>query len=311
MSGYEYILDTEVTVPSGINVELAIAVAQANIDLFSSYEADGETYTLATLAFLEQSNIFTKVTDILTFLLPPLLERLPTLLKPLPIILSVPSTISEHSLLNWIHNSQYMGYLSHITISHNRGNAFIEECLHNGSEPDAVICIAIDSLLDELDALIEKKKVMCKVNPWGIIPSEGGAGMVLIKKNVVDTLKLSPQSQIVFSQFDHDCSDRRGCSRLIRLVSKDFTHLGLIYSDMTNQRSQIEDYGFAIGARSEVMSHEQEVLLTNEYWGTIGDASGIATLATINALHPVGEIATAFLFDQHNSRGLLVLKKNK
>ena len=33
-------------------------------------------------------------------------------------------------------------------------------------------------------------------NPWGVIPSEGGAGLILCRRNTIETLKLKPQAQL-------------------------------------------------------------------------------------------------------------------
>lgn len=308
---HQYILDSDVVVPTGMNTELAIAVAQADIDRFAAHEENNEKYTVATLEFVDQTSLMTKVQETLSLLITPLLDRLHISLKPLPLLLSVPQDISEHDLRDWISESDFSDYLSTIKFSRNNGNAFLQECLNSLAEPDAIMCIAIDSLYDKKETLISAKEVMSGSNPWGVLPSEGGAGMVLTKRNVLDTLKLIPQSKIMYSQFDWHSNDRRGCSRLIRAVSKKYNNLGPIYSDMTNQRAHTEDYGFAIGARSEVIPNAQQVTLTNEFWGTIGGSSGIATLATMNYLSTINVTSTAFLFDQNNTRSLFILNRMK
>ncbi|GGK42376.1 hypothetical protein [Aliivibrio fischeri] len=308
---HQYILDSDIVVPTGMNTELAIAIARADIDRFATYEDGNEKYTVASLEFVDQTCLMTKVQETLNVLITPLLDRLHVSLKPLPLLLSVPQEISEHDLRNWIDESDFSDYLSNIKFSKNSGNAFLQECLNSLAEPDAIMCIAIDSLYEKKEALMSSRDAMSGTNPWGVLPSEGGAGMVLTKRNVLDTLKLIPQSKIVYSQFDWHSSDRRGCARLIRAASKHHDNLGPIYSDMTNQRAHTEDYGFAIGARSEVIPYAQQVTLTNEFWGTIGGGSGIATLATMNHLSSVGILSTAFLFDQNNTRSLFILNREK
>ena len=303
-----FVLDSEIATPTGMNVALAVAVAKADIDRFSNHESNGDKYTVAAVEYIQAPDAFEKTKQLIIEVLVPLLDRLHIFLKPLPLLLSIPTSLSDHDLRDWLSESEYSAYLSHITISKYQGNAFMVECLQSLNEPDAILCIAVDSLLDDIDNLIATQQVMNAKNPWGMIPSEGAAGMVLSKKNVIETLKIKPQSQLMSMGFDWKSSDRRGCSRLIRQASKLHDNLGVVYSDMTNQRAHVEDYGFAIGARSEVLPNAQQVVLMNEYWGTLGGASGIATIAAMHFLHDTDALATLFLFDQFNTRSLLIFK---
>lgn len=307
----QFVLDSEIATPTGMNVELAVAVGKADIDRFSSYESNGKKYTIAELEYINAANPLEKTKQLLIEVLVPLLDRLHISLKPLPLLLSIPSSLSRHEIRDWLSESEYSAYLSNITVSKHQGNAFMAECLQSLDEPDAVLCIAVDSLLDDIDNLIENQQVMYAKNPWGMIPSEGAAGMILTKRNVLETLKITPQSQLIFMGFDWASSDRRGCSRLIRQACKSHSDLGIVYSDMTNQRSHVEDYGFAIGARSEALPNAQNVTLTNEYWGTMGGASGISTIVTMNYLHDTEALASVFLFDKSNTRSLLIFKATK
>ncbi|GLR73199.1 hypothetical protein [Aliivibrio sifiae] len=307
----QFVLDSEIATSTGMNVELAIAVAKADIDRFSTYENDGDKYTIAELDYIKADDLFEKTKQLLIEVLVPVLERLHISLKPLPLLLSIPASLSRHDIRDWLSESEYSAYLSNITISKHQGNLFMAECLQSLDEPDAVLCIAVDSPLSEIEILIENRQVMSAKNPWGMIPSEGAAGMVLTKRNVIDTLKIAPQSQLMYMGFDKASEDRRGCSRLIRQACKSHSNLGVVYSDMTNQRAHVEDYGFAIGARSEALPNAQEINLTNEYWGTLGGASGIATIASMNYLHDNETLASLFLFDQFNTRSLLIFKPIK
>ena len=307
----QFVLDSEIATSTGMNVELAIAVAKADIDRFSTYESNGDKYTIAELDYIEADDLFEKTKQLLIEVLVLLLERLHISLKPLPLLLSIPASLSRHDIRDWLSESEYSAYLSNITISKHQGNLFMAECLQSLDEPDAVLCIAVDSLLSEIESLIENRQVMSAKNPWGMIPSEGAAGMVLTKRNVIDTLKITAQSQLMYMGFDKVSEDRRGCSRLIRQACKSHSNLGVVYSDMTNQRAHVEDYGFAIGARNEALPNAQQVNLTNEYWGTLGGASGIATIASMNYFHDSNSLASLFLFDQFNTRSLLIFEPIK
>ena len=304
----QFILDSEIATSTGMNVELAIAVAKADIDRFSTYESHGDKYTIAELDYIQSDDLFEKTKQLLIEVLVPLLNRLHISLKPLALVLSIPAPLSHHDIRDWLNESEYSAYLSNITVSKHQGNLFMVECLQSLDDLDAVLCIAIDSTLNEIEGFIENKQVMSAKNPWGMIPSEGAAGMILTKRNVIETLKITPKYQLMFMGLDKASADRRGCSRLIRQACESHSNLGVVYSDMTNQRAHVEDYGFAIGARSEALSNAQNVVLTNEFWGTLGGASGIATIASMNYLHNSEELGSLFLFDQVHTRSLLIFK---
>ncbi|WP_299015031.1 hypothetical protein [uncultured Photobacterium sp.] len=305
-----YIMASDVVVPTGMNIELAVAVAKADLGRFTQYESPntGELYTVARADFLAADDLQGKTHELLSIMLNSLLSKLPSSLKPLPLLLSLPSSVSQIMVQEWLESSEYAHLISNIQVSEQGGNRFVRECIEAMKELDVLVCIAVDSLFEQIDDLIEQSCVMSKSNPWGVIPSEGAAGMVLTKKSIVETLKLRPQASVLFASFDLESNDRRGCTRLVRKASKYTQQFGQIYSDMTNERSHIEDYGFAIGARSECFAKPQDAILTNEWWGTLGRASGIATVATFAHLHDDPQPGSLMLFDQLHSRSLLQLQ---
>jgi hypothetical protein len=158
-----------------------------------------------------------------------------------------------------------------------------------------------------MEELIEEGLVMSSTNPWGMIPSEGAAGFVLCRKNLVDTLKLNPQAKLGYMEIDTNSTNRRGMYRLVQNASKVLESFGDVYTDMTNLRAHTEDYGFALGARAECFKNPQQPNLINELWGTMGGCSALALVAFAIRQHHFNEAISLLMFGQNNEKALLQL----
>ena len=65
---------------------------------------------------------------------------------------------------------------------------------------------------------------------------------------------------------------------------------------MTNSRAHSENYGFAVGARSEYFSEPDNITQINELWGYLRNASALTCLALVSREISVELNATMFLF---------------
>ncbi|MCR9419598.1 hypothetical protein NB498_19850, partial [Vibrio alginolyticus] len=138
-------------------------------------------------------------------------------------------------------------------------------------------------------------------------PSEGGAGLILCRRNTVETLKLKPQAQLGYIDTELNTSDRRGMFRLVQRASKKLDSFGEVYSDMTNLRMHSEDYGFALGAKAERFTNPEQPQLINELWGTMGSCSSLALIAFAVREHHFKQPTTLLMFDFHGDKGVLQL----
>lgn len=302
-----YVLDVDVLTPMGMNLDISLAVAQADLARFNQHEAENgvDKFTYAKADYIKAEDKQERVVEMVDTLLSSMLNKLPKTLKPVPVILSVPGSVENSYLLRWVEESGHAKWLSKIEISNSGGPRFINESLGMLDQQDAVICIAVDSLFSELESLISDQKVMGSQNPWGLIPSEGGAGVILTKKNIVETLKLKPIATLEYFLAEWNTTDRRGMMRLVRKAASTFEQLGRVYSDMNNSRDNTEDYGFALGARAEKFTNPQQPTLINDLWGTIGQASALAILCSFTQMHRSSEPASIFMYGLNGDRGLL------
>lgn len=306
-----YILCSDVVVPTGFNLELARAVFDADLGYFDTKKdpADGQMKTVAQIPYLESSDDAERLIGILELVVENVLKKLTLNLKPLPLFLSIPEVVTSEVLDRWKSESPLSKYISHLQVVNESGDAFLQYVLKEITDHDAILCIAIDAPISQFDGYSEQKTLHFNQNPWGLILSEGGAGLVLTKRAVVDTLKLIPEAKVMSFVHDSHAEDGRACSRLVRKSSKQVKSFGRIYSDMTNQRFHIEDYGFAIGARSEYFPEPESVRLINDMWGYLGKASALTTLAL--ACNEVSsEVnSTLFLFGDMKSRSIMTIEK--
>lgn len=305
-----YVLAGDVITPSGMNLDISLAVAQADLARFSQRVDNGgvDRYTYARVDFWLGETLQDKVQTAVATLLDSLLGKLPKSLKPIPLLLSLPDKVDAQPLVDWLEESQYDKWISQIDTSYSGSVTLLNEAFAKLDHHDALLCVAVDSLVDDLDQLIESGVAMGNKNPWGVIPSEGAAGLVVTKKNIVDTLKLKPLSRICYTARESGVSDRRGMMRLTRKAAKACDHLGSIYSDMSNDRTDTEDYGFAIGARAEQFTNPQNPFLINELWGTLGKCSALALMATFNHVHRSTAPASLMLFGRDGQRAIMQLE---
>ncbi|MCG9681130.1 hypothetical protein L1D31_00995 [Vibrio sp. Isolate23] len=302
-----YVLDVDVLTPMGMNLDISLAVAKADLARFNQQADENgiDKYTYAKADFIKGEEKQDRAVDMIDTLLSSMLSKLPKTLKPVPVIISVPESIENNRLLSWIEESEHAKWLSKIDISHVGGPRFIHDSLSVLNQQDAVICIAVDSLFCDLDSLITESKVMGSQNPWGLIPSEGGAGVIFTKKNIIETLKLKPIASLEYFIAEWNTSDRRGMMRLVRKAGEAFEHLGRVYSDMNNSRNNTEDYGFALGARAEKFTNPQQPFLINDLWGTLGQSSAMALLGSFTQVHKSSDSASLFMYGLNGDRGLL------
>lgn len=304
-----YVLGMEVVTPMGMNLDIASTVAQSDLARFEQMEGnDGiERLTFAKIEYTKESKTFEKTCELTSYLLNSLLAQLPRSLKPIPLLIAVPKSVSPVKVQEWLGESDYSAFLSVVEAVHSSGPTFLLRSIKWLDKYDAMMCISVDSLVDSLQELIDSSMVMSTNNPWGIIPSEGGAGLILCRKNTVDTLKLTPQAQLGYFDTELGESDRRGMYRLVQRANKKLDTFGYVFSDMSNLRAHSEDYGFALGAKAEKFINPEEPQLINELWGTMGSCSSLALLAFSIANHRSNQPASLLIFDHYGDKGLLQL----
>ncbi|MFV8457448.1 hypothetical protein ACNO5M_20465 [Vibrio owensii] len=304
-----YVLGMEVMTPTGMNLDIATSVANADLARFDQVVGkDGiERFTFAKIEYTKENELFEKTCELTANLLNSLLVQLPRSLKPIPLLIAVPTTISLVKMQEWLGESDYSDFLSVVEAVHASGPSFVLQAMKSLDKYDAMMCISVDSMVDTMQALIDDAMVMSTNNPWGIIPSEGGAGLILCRRNTVETLKLKPQAQLGYIDTELNTSDRRGMFRLVQRASKKLDSFGEVYSDMTNLRMHTEDYGFALGAKAERFTNPEQPQLINELWGTIGSSSSLALVAFTVKNHHFNQHASLLMFDFNGDKGLLQL----
>ncbi len=304
-----YVLATELVSPMGMNLELSLAIAKADLARFEQKPADNgiDKYNFAKIDFISGESLFSRVTNTLSILLDSLLDKIPTSLKPVPLMISIPSPIFSEELQCWFDEKDYSRAISNIDIQHSSGPQYIEKTINKLDSHDALISISIDSLVERIEDLIASNQVLGSNNPWGIIPSEGGAGMVLARKNIIDTLKLQPVARFGHFDAEYGVSDRRAMMRIVQRLSKKIQSFGWVFSDMTNTRNDTEDYGFALGARAEYFLNPQQPFLINELWGTLGNCSPMALIATAIQENRSSEPSSLLMFSITGDRAILQL----
>ncbi|WDZ74435.1 hypothetical protein PWW31_19175 [Vibrio harveyi] len=304
-----YVLGMEVMTPTGMNLDVATSVAKADLARFDQMVGkDGiERFTFATIEYTKESELFGKTCELTAHLLDSLLVQLPRSLKPIPLLISVPTTISLVKIQEWLGESDYSDFLSVVEAVHASGPSFVLQAMKSMDKYDAMMCISVDSTVSSMQELIDDAMVMSTNNPWGVIPSEGGAGLILCRRNTLETLKLKPQAQLGYIDTELNTADRRGMFRLVQRVSKKLDSLGEVYSDMTNLRAHTEDYGFALGAKAERFIDPEQPNLINELWGTMGSCSALALIAFTVKNHHFNHPASLLMFDFNGDKGMLQL----
>ncbi|EGR0048935.1 hypothetical protein FR265_14940 [Vibrio vulnificus] len=304
-----YVLGMEVMTPTGMSLEIATSVANADLARFDQVVGeDGiERFTFAQIEYTKKSDLFEKTCELTANLLDSLLVQLPRSLKPIPLLIGVPTTISLVKMQEWLGESDYSDFLSLVEVVHASGPSFVLQAIKSLDKYDAMMCISVDSMVNRIQELIDHAVVMSTNNPWGIIPSEGGTGLILCRRNTVETLKLKPLAQLGYIDTELNTSDRRGMYRLVQRASKKLNAFGEVYSDMTNLRAHSEDYGFALGAKAERFTHPEQPMLINELWGTMGSCSSLALLAFTVKNHHFNQPSSLLMFDFNGDKGLLQL----
>ena len=304
-----YVLGMEVMTPTGMNLDVATSVAKADLARFDQMLGkDGiERFTFATIEYTKESELFGKTCELTAHLLDSLLVQLPRSLKPIPLLISVPTTISLAKIQEWLGESDYSDFLSVVEAVHASGPSFVLQAMKSMDKYDAMMCISVDSTVSSMQELIDDAMVMSTNNPWGVIPSEGGAGLILCRRNTLETLKLKPQAQLGYIDTELNTADRRGMFRLVQRVSKKLDSFGEVYSDMTNLRAHTEDYGFALGAKAERFIDPEQPNLINELWGTMDSCSSLALIAFTVKNHHFNHPASLLMFDFNGDKGMLQL----
>ncbi|MGF1696319.1 hypothetical protein L4C54_11665 [Vibrio lamellibrachiae] len=307
-----YVLGADVMTSTGMNIDIALSVAKADLGLFNQKVSskNSSRISYANIEYLEATKYEDKCAEMAEVLIESLLTKLPKPLKPIPLYISISKQLSPHEFKDKLELLESNRWISHITVVQDTGIRFFEQSLEALNKCDALMSIAIDSMHEQLDALLDDNLVLSDQNPWGVIPSEGAAGVILTKRNIIDTLKLVPQASFGQLFSEHDTSDRRSMMRLIRRASKQVSGFGRVYSDMTNMRKDTEDYGFALGARAEKFINPQRPFLINDLWGTMGNASVYALIATFIREQNSEEQASLLFFDHKGDRGLITMQKN-
>ncbi|OAJ93042.1 hypothetical protein [Vibrio bivalvicida] len=304
-----YVLGMEVITPTGMNLEIAQTVAKADLARFEQLEGDDgiERFTYAKIDYTEAQTLLDKTCQLSGYILSSLLEQLPQSLKPIPLIIAVPSEVSLVKVQEWIGESTYSDFISKIDVVHSSGASFVLKAMKSLDDNDAMMCISVDSLVESLGDLIKDGKVMSTSNPWGIIPSEGGAGLIVCRRNIIETLKLKPKAKLGYLDIELGATDRRGMYRLVQRASQQIDSFGEVYSDMSNLRAHTEDYGFALGAKAERFIQPQQPHLINELWGTMGSCSSPALIAYAVKNHHFNQPTTLMMFGPDGDKAILQL----
>ncbi|AUI87865.1 hypothetical protein BS333_15840 [Vibrio azureus] len=305
-----YVLGCEVVTPAGMNLDIATAVAKADLGLFNQHTVEGglERFACTKIEYTQSQDSFEKICELTSTILDSLLLQMPRVLKPAPLLISVPSSISLLKMQQWLEESTYSDYLSLVAVFHASGPQFLIQAVKELDKYDALMCISLDSTVELLEQLIEKQQVVSTDNPWGFIPSEGGAGLVLGRRNIVETLKLQPKAEFSYLDTELETQDRRGMFRLVQRAAKTLASFGQPYTDMTNLRAHTEDYGFALGAKAERFINPEEPTSINELWGTMGSGSALTLVGFAAQYHQGNHPALLLMFDPSGDKALVQLR---
>ncbi len=306
-----YILGCDIVTPMGMNSSISLATAKADLGRFSQLISSSglERFTYSKSDYLVENEYSNRVLEQLNILLENLLNQLPKMLKPIPLLLSLSDEIDVQTIREWIEESKHYRWLSFIEFTHEYGSQLFQSSRRRLDNLDALLVISISSLVKDLDLLINESKVLSNQNPWGIIPSEGGSGVIFVKKNIIEALKLEPLACVNYLAIELNSTDRRGMMRLVRKASEHLQHFGVVYSDMTNSRADTEEYGFAIGARGELFSRPQQVMGINELWGTMGACSALALVTAFITDSSSNNLGALLIYDQNSDRSFLQLER--
>tara|TARA_B100001059_G_C17813707_1_gene573836 strand:+ start:299 stop:1252 length:954 start_codon:yes stop_codon:yes gene_type:complete len=304
-----FVIGMEALTPTGMNLDIATTVAKADLGRFDQHVAgDGiERYTCASIEYISSTTLFEKYSEIIETLVESLLNQLPKALKPIPLLVNIPNGISIAEMSEWLSECKHCDFISHYEVVQQSGPSHLTSSLAKLNQFDAIMCISVDSLFDTLSDLIDAGEVMSSSNPWGIIPSEGGAGLLLCRNNLVHTLKLKPKAKLGYFATEPASTTRRSVMKLVRNASCHIKNFGPVFSDMTNLRAHTEDYGFALGARAECFDNPQQPTLINDFWGTLGSCSTLALIACTIQEVESNRPATLLMFDVNGERALLQL----
>ncbi|WP_339387899.1 hypothetical protein [Vibrio caribbeanicus] len=306
----QYVLEGEVITPCGMNLDISTAVAKADLDRFTQRESEGTTasFVCANIEFLEQTDWFERCGELLLAMLESLFQKLPRSLHTIPVVIGVPESIGAVKLQDWLDETPFASKISYCEVLHDSGARVLKRALTLLDNYDALICISIDSLVYALEKWVEQGKVLSNELPWGIIPSEGSAGLILCRHNTLETLKLTPKSKITYFDLELDTTDRRGMYRLVQRASKHLEHLGAVFSDMTSLRSHTEDYGYVLGAKAKKFTHPQQPLLINELWGTMGRCSLLALMVYAAYYSDIEQPSVLLSFDIDGDKALMQMQ---
>ncbi len=313
MNNYKagYVLAVEVISPSGMNLEISTNVAKADLALFEqkNIDEDMQQYICSQIEYTEHETFDEKLYEMVSYIVNALIEQVPKALKPIAILLNTPEETSAIKMADWLGESAHAKNISNVEIVHSSGPSFVLQTIKSMERHDSLMCISVDSLVSCMADLIDQGLVMSKSNPWGVIPSEGAAGLVLCKNNIIDTLKLSPRAQFGYLDLETNSDDRRGLLRLVQRASKRLDFFGEVFSDLTNLRLDTEDYGFAIGARAEFFLNPQQPNLINDLWGTMGRCSSIALIGYAIETHDLNEPVCLLMSDMNSDKAFLQLHR--
>ncbi|UTM59792.1 hypothetical protein L4174_017115 [Photobacterium sp. CCB-ST2H9] len=308
-----YLLSADAVTAAGFNLDVSVAVAQANLDMYETRilgEGD-EKATVAPVCYLDtEESVTDRLLSLLTLLVNQLTVQLPGSLSSVPLYVRMPDVATQRMLDEWLAQLQQdedsQKTISRVVLSHVSGHQHFSEVQKALNDEEVLIAVSIDSPIAKLDELSEQQWLQTNRQPWGVIASEGAAGAILASRSFVEAMKIKPLA--VLDSWCHEPGeDFRLMSRVLRRQCKTVDDFGLLFSDMTNLRQHQEDYGFAIGARGERLVNPEQIILSHSLWGYLGDASLFATLAL--AVHHNSQhlIRSLFLFGADSSRAMLTL----
>ncbi|WP_052772034.1 hypothetical protein [Vibrio mexicanus] len=311
MSLEKFIIASELVTPSGMNSSISMSVAKAELSRFASQTCPttDKKYACASIDFIKADSLEEKWVEVTNLLLDSLLQQIPPSLKPIPMLITLPQSVKENEFNEKFATSGNSNLISHYEVIHcDSGPALVEQAIKSLDRHDAVLVVGLDSLFEARLGLLEAGEVLTSGVPWGVVPSEGGAGVILARRNLVETLKLNHEAKFNYFSVDYSGSSRQALMSLVRNASRNMAHLGRIYTNKTNSRSHTEDYSFALGARAEKFAAPQQPLAIDKLWGTMGKCSSLALMCVFASQDSDKEGTTLMMFDQGFHRGLLFIE---
>ncbi|MDA9556563.1 hypothetical protein N9R79_03535 [Vibrio sp.] len=311
------IVSAEAVTPNGFDLDMSLSLSKAKVSPFTQghHQKTHQKYTYAHAEFIkddglenesydsddpesDSKRLHTLLVDLEHVLKSQLLTQLQSVANEtnrhpinqfqLPLLIGVPERVDIPHLRSLLQQTLSPTLYSQLIIEPFGGVQLLSLALTLQAQYSALMVISVDSLLCFQEALVDRQLVLSKSSSWGMIPSEGAAGVVLMSSTYRHALGLPPCPMIDVALFSEPGS--RGSMDLLKLarqikkqrreVKKDMT-FGYLVSDKTGLYQDEESYGFFMGAMAQHCDRRIPPMMLEKYWGTIGQASCCSVLAVI------------------------------